>query len=164
MKLADSPRADALHNADLDESLALRSRASGSDLDHSRLLAAWLIHPTPQYIKFNSRRARPRRVTTCLYSLGLRSPSRLSLSALRSRANLQSSCPSVRTPLLAPTLSTHCAVKPDVPNYVGLDYTEPMPGGLSACESCQPPVFSPLRRYQESHIVLRQRRLRLWTA
>jgi hypothetical protein len=80
MKPADSPRADALHSAD--ESLALRSRASGFDTDHSRLLAAWLIHPTPQCIKFNSRRARPRRVTTCLYSLGLRSPSRLSLSAL----------------------------------------------------------------------------------
>jgi hypothetical protein len=146
MRLADSPRADALHSAD--ESLALRSRASGSDTDHSRLLAAWLIHPTPQCIKLlksNSRRARPRRVMTCIYSLGLRSPSRLSPSALCSRANLQSSCPSVRTPLLAPTLSTHFAVKPDVPNYEGLGYTEHMPGGLSACNSCQPPMFSRLK-------------------
>jgi hypothetical protein len=130
-------------------SLALRSRASGSDSDYSRPLAAWLIHAYPQCIKSNSPCGRPVRVMPCLYSLGLRSPSRLSPSALCSHAN-HASCPSVRTPPLAPTLSTCSAVKPDVPNYVGLDYTEYMPEGLSACPSSQLPMFSRLRRYAAS--------------
>jgi hypothetical protein len=55
--------------------------------------------------------------------------------------------PSVRTPPLAPTLSTPSAVKPDVPDCVGLDYTEHMPVGLSACQSL---MFSRLRRYAAS--------------
>jgi hypothetical protein len=128
-------------------SLAPRSRASGSDSDHSLIgrttgvslewwsrascsnaddtcnLAAWLIPATTQYIKSSSPRGRPRRVMPCLYSLGLCLPFRLSPSGLCSHANL-SSCPSARTPPLALTLSTHFSVKLDVPNYVGLDRIE----------------------------------------
>jgi hypothetical protein len=85
----------------------------------------------------------------CLYSHDFRLPSRLSPSGLCSHANL-ASCPSVRTPPLAPTLSTPSAVKPDVPNCVGLDFTEHMPEGLSACKSSRLPMFSRLRRYAAS--------------
>jgi hypothetical protein len=84
----------------------------------------------------------------CPYSLDFRLPSRLSPSGLCSHANF-SSCPSVRTPPLAPTLPTHSVIKPDMPNYVGLDYTEHTPEGLSACRSSQLPMFFRLRRYQE---------------
>jgi hypothetical protein len=90
----------ALPGQTADVSLALRLHASGSDSDHSRPLAAWLIHATPQCMKSNSPRRRRRRVMPCLYSLGLRSPSRLSPSGLCSHANL-SSCRSVRTPPLS---------------------------------------------------------------
>jgi hypothetical protein len=65
------------------------------------------------------------------YSPGLRSPFRLSPSGLCFHADL-SSCPSVRTPPLAPTPSTPSAVMPDVPNCMGLNDTENMPGGSSA--------------------------------
>jgi hypothetical protein len=83
-----------------------------------------------------------------LYSLGLRSPSRLSPSGLCSHANL-SSCLSVRTPPLPPEFSTPSAVKPDVPNCVGLDYTEHMPAKSSASRSCELVMLFCLRRYQE---------------
>jgi hypothetical protein len=46
-------------------------------------------------------------------------------------------------------VSTHSAVKPDVPNCVGLDYTEHMPAGSSASRSCELAMLFCLRRYQE---------------
>jgi hypothetical protein len=85
----------------------------------------------------------------CLYSHDFRLPSRLSPSGLCSHANL-ASCPSVRTPPLAPTLSPCSTVKPDVPNCVGLDFAEHIPAGLSACKSSQLPMFRRLGRYAAS--------------
>jgi hypothetical protein len=84
----------------------------------------------------------------CLYSLDFRLPSRLFPFGPGSHANL-SSCPSIRTLPLAPTLFTHSAVKADVPNCVGVDHTDHMPGGLSAFKSAQHPMFFRLRRYRE---------------
>jgi hypothetical protein len=84
----------------------------------------------------------------CLYSLDPCSVFRLSPSGLCSRAN-RFRCPSVRTPPLAPTLHTHTAVQPDVPDCVGLNYTEHTPEGLSAFKYPQHPLSFLLRRYQD---------------
>jgi hypothetical protein len=46
-------------------------------------------------------------------------------------------------------LFTHSAVKPDVPNYVDLDYTEHMTGGLSASRSSELAMLLRLRKYQK---------------